>query len=65
MTLKETYQDIADLWRAAARAYADRAAKASTITKNRDPDSPWSWDEAAARASRRAARYARLAEESK
>lgn len=62
MTLKENYQELSAIWRVAARCYAERAAKASSISKNSDFDSPWSWDEAAARASRRAARYSRLAE---
>lgn len=62
MTLKENYQDLADLWRVAARAYAERAAKAEWMTVKHDPHKVWAWDEAAVRASRRAARYARLAE---
>lgn len=62
MTLKESYQDLADIWRWAARAYAERASKASTMGSKKDGESPWSWDQAAIHASQRAARYARLAE---
>ena len=65
MTLEEHYQDIADLWRCAARAYAERAAKADGYAVKCDPMKAWSWDDAAVRASRRAARYARLAEAAK
>lgn len=61
MTLQENYQDLADLWRCAARAYAERAAKTDSYYAKHEPERAWSWDEAAARASRRAARYARLA----
>lgn len=64
MSLSETYQDLADLWRVAARAYAERAAKQDWYTVQNTPSRVWSWDDAAMRASRRAARYARLAEAS-
>jgi hypothetical protein len=63
--LSGCYAELSGLWRAAARAYAERASRASSITKNTDPDGPWSWDAAAVRASLRAARYARLAEGAK
>jgi hypothetical protein len=63
MTLKENYQDLADLWRAAARAYAERAAGTEWMAVKHEAHKVWAWDEAAVRASRRAARYARLAED--
>ena len=62
MTLKEHYQDLADLWRWAARAYAEKASKMDGYVAKIEPAKVWSWDDAAVRASRRAVRYAKLAD---
>jgi len=63
MPLWEQYDEIAALWRWAARAFVERAAKADCYhvdAKNRE-----TWLTAAVSASRRAARYGRLAHNSK
>ncbi len=56
------YEELAHIWMWAARAYAEKAAKMDAYTAKCDPSKAWSWDDAAVRASSRAARYARLAE---
>jgi hypothetical protein len=57
MTLQENYSDLADIWRWAARAYAERAAK----SEGYDPTKRVEWNDLAVRATQRASRYARLA----
>lgn len=65
MTLSEHYNELASIWRWAARYYAKRAAEESAITVRHEPEKVWSWNEAAVRASLRASHYARLSERSK
>jgi hypothetical protein len=58
MTLHEHYNDIATTWRWAALEFLKRATTVETFLADKIP----LWEGAAATASRRAARYARLAE---
>lgn len=57
------YEELARIWTWAAGAYAEKAAKMDGYIAKCDPAKAWSWDDAAVRASLRAARYARLAKE--
>lgn len=58
MELADHYDDLAALWRWAARAYAERAAKGDIGVDDRRFAV---WNDAAVRASQRASAYARLA----
>lgn len=59
MTLSQNYNALADIWRWGAREYLERAHKADTSIA--DNQCRVKWNDLAISASRRAARYARMA----